>query len=80
MSYTLDQVREIYSLPITTLIFRAQQAHHRHQDPAGIQLCTLKSIKTGACPEDCAYCPQSAHNNTGLEAEQLMETSAAEWQ
>ena len=73
-AYTLDQVREIYSLPLTTLIFRAQQAHHRHQDPAGIQLCTLKSIKTGACPEDCAYCPQSAHHNTGLEAEQLMET------
>jgi biotin synthase len=75
-AYTLDQVREIYSLPLTTLIFRAQSAHHRHQDPAGIQLCTLKSIKTGACPEDCAYCPQSAHHNTGLEAEQLMETDA----
>jgi len=74
MPYTLDQVRGIYSLPLTTLIFRAQQAHHRHQDPAGIQLCTLKSIKTGACPEDCAYCPQSAHYDTGLEAEQLMES------
>jgi biotin synthase len=76
MPYTLDQVREIYSLPLTTLIFRAQQAHHRHQDPAGVQLCTLKSIKTGACPEDCAYCPQSAHHNTGLAAEPLMETDA----
>jgi biotin synthase len=76
MPYSLDQVRAIYSLPYTTLIFRAQQAHHRHQDPAGIQLCTLKSIKTGACPEDCSYCPQSAHYNTGLEAEQLMETQA----
>jgi len=76
MPCTLDQVREIYSLPLTTLIFRAQQAHHRHQDPAGVQLCTLKSIKTGACPEDCAYCPQSAHHNTGLEAEALMATEA----
>jgi biotin synthase len=73
-AYTLDQIREIYSLPLTTLIFRAQKTHHRHQDPAGVQLCTLKSIKTGACPEDCSYCPQSAHYNTGLEAEQLMET------
>jgi biotin synthase len=73
-AYTLEQVRELYSLPLTTLIFRAQETHHRHQDPAGVQLCTLKSIKTGACPEDCSYCPQSAHHNTGLEAEQLMET------
>lgn len=74
MSYNLDQVREIYSLPLTTLIFRAQETHHRNQDPAGVQLCTLKSIKTGACPEDCSYCPQSSHHNTGLEAEALMET------
>lgn len=76
MPRTLEQVREIYSLPLTTLVFRAQQAHHRHQDPAGIQLCALKSIKTGACPEDCAYCPQSARHNTGLEAGALMETDA----
>lgn len=74
MPYTLDQIREIYNLPITTLMFRAQQAHQTHQDPAGVQLCTLKSIKTGACPEDCAYCPQSAHHNTGLEREPLLDT------
>jgi biotin synthase len=76
MTQTLDQVRAIYRLPLTTLIYRAQEAHHRHQDPAGVQLCTLKSIKTGGCPEDCAYCPQSAHHNTGVEAEPLMETAA----
>jgi biotin synthase len=56
------------------LIFKAQEAHQANQDPAGVQLCTLKSIKTGACPEDCAYCPQSVHHNTFVEAESLMET------
>ena len=56
---TLTDARALYDLPLNTLIFKAQQAHQTHQDPAGVQLCTLKSIKTGACPEDCAYCPQS---------------------
>lgn len=74
MQYTLDEIREIYSLPFTTLIFRAQQAHQKYQDPSGVQLCTLKSIKTGACPEDCKYCPQSAHADTGLEKEALLDT------
>ncbi|MBC2593632.1 biotin synthase BioB [Ruficoccus amylovorans] len=71
---TLDQLKEIYNLPLTTLILRAQEVHHRHQDPAGVQLCTLKSIKTGKCSEDCKYCPQSAHNDTGLEPEKLLDT------
>ncbi len=74
MQYTLDEIREIYTLPFTTLIFRAQQAHQKYQDPSGVQLCTLKSIKTGACPEDCKYCPQSAHADTGLEKEALLDT------
>lgn len=69
---TLDQIREWYALPLTTLIFRAQTVHHRHQDPAGVQLCTLQSIKTGRCPENCAYCPQSAHHETGLADVPLM--------
>lgn len=73
---TLDEIRDLYNLPLTTLIFRAQQVHHQHQDPAGVQLCTLKSIKTGRCPEDCAYCPQSAHSNTFVEPETLMDTPA----
>ncbi len=73
---SLDEARALYHLPLNTLIFRAQQAHQAHQDPAGVQLCTLKSIKTGACPEDCAYCPQSVHHNTFVEAEALMETDA----
>jgi biotin synthase len=72
----LTEARALYDLPLNTLIFKAQQVHQANQDPAGVQLCTLKSIKTGACPEDCAYCPQSVHNNTGLESEALMETQA----
>jgi len=74
MKYTLDEIREIYNLPFTTLILRAQQEHHKWQDPAGVQLSALKSIKTGSCPEDCKYCPQSAHHNTGLESERLLDT------
>jgi len=70
----LTQARALYDLPLNTLIFKAQEAHQTNQDPAGVQLCTLKSIKTGACPEDCAYCPQSVHHNTFVEAESLMET------
>ena len=70
---TLTQIREWYALPLTTLIFRAQTVHHRHQDPAGVQLCTLQSIKTGRCPENCAYCPQSAHHETGLADVPLMD-------
>ncbi len=69
----LDEIREIYNLPLTTLIFRAQHIHQRFQDPAGVQLCTLQSIKTGKCPENCTYCPQSAHYDTPVEAEPLMD-------
>jgi len=70
---TLTQLREWYDLPLTTLILRAQTVHHRHQDPAGVQLCTLQSIKTGRCPENCAYCPQSAHHETNLDSIPLMD-------
>jgi biotin synthase len=74
MTYSLDQIREIYNLPFTTLILKAQEVHHRFQDPAGVQLSTLQSIKTGSCPENCKYCPQSAHNSSELEPVPLMET------
>ncbi len=70
----LAQLREWHDLPLTTLIYRAQAVHHRHQDPAGVQLCTLQSIKTGRCPENCAYCPQSAHHETSVEAVPLMDS------
>jgi len=74
MKYEKQEIEDIYNLPITTLFYRAQETHHRHQDPAGVQTCALKSIKTGSCPEDCKYCPQSAHYNTFVEAERLLDT------
>lgn len=72
----LVSARALYALPFPELLFRAQETHRRHQDPTGVQLCTLQSIKTGRCPEDCKYCPQSSRHATGLEPEPLMETSA----
>jgi biotin synthase len=73
-NYDLPALRTLYALPFPELMFRAQQVHRAHQDAAGVQLCTLQSIKTGKCPENCSYCPQSAHHDTGLEAVPLMET------
>ncbi len=73
-SHTVEDVRAIHDLPITTLIFRAQEVHHLHQDPSGVQACALKSIKTGSCPEDCKYCPQSAHYETFVNSETLLDT------
>ncbi len=70
----LTEARALYDLPLNTLIFKAQQVHQANQDPAGVQLCTLKSIKTGACPEDCAYCPQAARYSTGVDVQSLMKT------
>jgi biotin synthase len=70
--WTDDQLRSIHDLPIPELVFRAQTIHRQHHDPNSVQLCTLLSIKTGACPEDCAYCPQSAHYETGVPAEGLL--------
>lgn len=76
MTIDLASVRALYELPFPELLFRAQETHRRHQDPAGVQLCTLQSIKTGRCPEDCKYCPQSSRYSTGLEPEPLMETAS----
>jgi biotin synthase len=70
--WTCEEVRALFDLPLPELIFRAQLAHRRHFDPAVIQLSTLLSIKTGGCPEDCAYCPQSAHYEAGVKAGKLM--------
>jgi biotin synthase len=74
--WTTDAVLELYRLPLTELVFRAQTVHRRYHDPAAIQRCTLLSIKTGACPEDCAYCPQSARYETGVPREELMASEA----
>ncbi len=71
--WTREEARTLHDLPLTELLFRAQSVHRQHQPPDAIQLCTLLSIKTGACPEDCSYCPQSASYDTGVEAERLMD-------
>ena len=71
--WTQDEVMELFDLPFNDLIFKAQTIHRQHFDPNEVQVSTLLSIKTGACPEDCKYCPQSGHYNTGLEKERLMQ-------
>jgi biotin synthase len=72
--WTREEVRRLYDMPLLELIFQAASTHREHHDTGEVQVCTLLSIKTGACPEDCAYCPQSAHYNTGLESEALLST------
>jgi biotin synthase len=74
--WTRDEIRALFDLPLAELIFRAQTAHRRHFDPRQVQISTLLSIKTGGCPEDCAYCPQSAHYDTGVAASKLMSVEA----
>jgi biotin synthase len=71
--WTLAEVHALFALPFMDLLFEAQQVHRRHQAPNTVQVSTLLSIKTGACPEDCAYCPQSVRYDTGLESEELLE-------
>src|SRR5579885_2758818 len=70
--WSVDRINEIFSLPIPTLIFRAQEIHQRFHNPLEVQGCSLLSIKTGGCPEDCAYCSQSAHYETDVERVELM--------
>jgi biotin synthase len=72
--WTLDEILALYALPFPELMFRAQQTHRAHFDPTEVQLSQLLSIKTGGCPEDCAYCPQSVKHQTGLQVEKLMQT------
>jgi biotin synthase len=74
--WSLAEVEELFALPFMDLVFRAQAAHRLFQKPNTVQISTLLSIKTGACPEDCAYCPQSVRYDTGLPAEELMEVEA----
>ncbi len=71
-----DRIAAIYHQPLPDLLFEAQRTHRQHHDPRAVQLCTLCSIKTGACPEDCGYCSQSVHNNSGLKPEPLMDVDA----
>jgi biotin synthase len=74
--WTRGEVAELFALPFNELIFRAAATHRENFDPAEVQISTLLSIKTGGCPEDCAYCPQSAQYETGVKAEKLMSLDA----
>ncbi len=73
--YTRNEIGTIYHTPLLELIYRAATVHRQHQDTAEVQVCTLLSIKTGGCSEDCAYCPQAARYNTGVKVQALMETA-----
>jgi len=69
----VEQILALYELPFADLLYRAQTVHRQHFDPSALQLSTLLSVKTGGCPEDCAYCPQSRRYATGVEDEALLE-------
>src|SRR5713101_236340 len=73
--WTLPEVRALHDLPLLELVHRAQAVHREVFRDNKVQLCSLLSIKTGGCPEDCAYCPQAARYHTGVEAAPLMDTS-----
>jgi biotin synthase len=71
--WTVDELLAIYEAPLLDLVYRAASVHRRHFDPADIQRATLLSVKTGGCPEDCKYCPQSARYATGVTPEKVMD-------
>ena len=70
--YSVEEIIQLFALPFNDLVFKAAEIHRQFHDPNKVQISTLLSIKTGSCPENCKYCPQSAHYNTGLEKESLM--------
>jgi biotin synthase len=74
--WTREEIAALFALPFPELLFRAQSIHRTHFDPTEVQISTLLSIKTGGCPEDCGYCTQSVHNETGLKATKLMAAEA----
>ena len=69
---TLQEVRALHDLPLPELLFRAQSVHRQHHAADEVQLCTLLSVKTGGCPEDCSYCPQSSHYETPVSVEKSL--------
>lgn len=74
--WSISEVQALFDQPLNDLMFQAQTVHRQNFNPNEVQVSTLLSIKTGACPEDCKYCPQSGHYNTGLEKEKLMQVEA----
>jgi biotin synthase len=76
MSLSLAEVRALHDLPLPELLFRAHSVHREHHKTDEVQLCTLLSVKTGGCAEDCSYCPQSSHHDTDVNSEKFLETTA----
>lgn len=72
--WTREEITEIFNAPIMELIYRAATVHREHNDPSEVQVCTLLSVKTGGCPEDCAYCPQAARYHTDVKVHKLLPT------
>ena len=72
-NWTIEEIKAIYDTPLLDLIYRAATVHRQYNDTGEVQVCTLLSIKTGGCPEDCAYCPQAARYNTGVNVQALMQ-------
>ncbi|MEZ0541184.1 biotin synthase BioB [Fibrella arboris] len=73
--WTRDEVADIYNSPVLDLMYRAATVHRQHHDPQEVQVCTLLSVKTGGCPEDCAYCPQAARYHTNVKVHKLLEVN-----
>lgn len=73
--WTKEEIREIYDLPFFELVYRAATVHRQHNNPQEVQVCTLLSVKTGGCPEDCSYCPQAARYHTDVKVHRLLDTS-----
>ena len=71
--WSIDEVAELYNYPLLELVYKAASVHRHYNDTGEVQVCTLLSIKTGGCPEDCAYCPQAARYNTGVNVQPLMQ-------
>ncbi|MFQ3680275.1 MAG: biotin synthase, partial [Pseudanabaenaceae cyanobacterium] len=80
MTISLARVREIYHQPLLALVYAAQTVHRQHHRPEQVQLCTLANIKSGRCPEDCRYCPQSARYPTAVETYPLQTVEAVRQQ
>src|SRR6202047_4570830 len=74
--WSLPEVEALFALPFMDLVYQAQRVHRENHVPNTVQMSTLLSIKTGACPEDCAYCPQSVRYDTGLAPEALLQVAA----
>lgn len=75
MKHTLESIQALFQQPFMSLLHQAHTIHRENFNPNEMECCTLLSIKTGRCPEDCSYCPQSAHYDTGLEPEKLMDVN-----